>query len=231
MHRAPTASGGKMDYFLPILIFIVVLILVELGYFALQGLRSSERKGVRTRLKALAVQAENEEAVDILRKDRMSDIPLLNSLLKRFSNMGKMTLLVEQAGIQRTPGFFILISLTLAAVGFLLGLKFHSAYYPLIPSFFITIPAILVLAITPFVYLRHKRSKRFRKFEEQLPEALDLIARSLKAGHAFSTGLRLVSEEMKDPINNEFEKTLNEINFGVAAQDALIYDQSNPLMT
>jgi tight adherence protein B len=211
-----------MDYFLPILIFIVVLILVEVGYFALRGFQSSEKKGVRTRLKALAVQAEKEEAVDILRKDRLSEIPWLHSLLKRFSNMGRMTILVEQAGVHHKPGLYILLSLTLAVIGFLAGIPFHSAYFPLLPSFLIIIPCVVVLALLPVIYLRYKQRKRFKKFEEQLPETLDLIARSLKAGHAFSSGLRLVSEEMEDPISVEFEKTLNEINFGISAQDALV---------
>jgi len=211
-----------MEYFYPILIFIMVLILVELGYFALRGFRSSEKKEVRTRLKALAVQAENEGPVDILRKDRLSEIPWLHSLLKRFSTMGKMTLLVEQAGVQRKPGLYILLSLTLAVIGFLAGMPFHSAYFPLLPSFFIIIPCAIVPAILPFMYLRYKRRKRFHKFEEQLPETLDLIARSLKAGHAFSSGLRLVSEEMEDPVSFEFEKALNEINFGISTQDALV---------
>ena len=211
-----------MDYLLPILIFIAVLILVEVGYFALQGFRSSEKKGVRTRLKALSVQTENEGAVDILRKDRLSEIPWLHSLLKRFSSIGKLTSLVEQAGVQRKPGLYILLSITLAMIGFLAGMPFHSAYFPLIPSFMIIIPCAVVPAVLPFIYLRFKRKKRIQKFEAQLPEALDLIARSLKAGHAFSSGLRLVSEEMEDPISFEFEKALNEINFGISAQDALI---------
>ena len=211
-----------MDYLLPILIFIVVLILVEVGYFALRGFRSSEKKGVRTRLKALSVQAENEGTVDILRKDRLSEMPWLHSLLKRFSAMGKMTLLVEQAGVQRKPGLYILLSITLAVIGFLAGIPFHSTYFPLVPSFFILIPCIAVSAILPFIYLHYKRKKRIRKFEEQLPEVLDLIARSLKAGHAFSSGLRLVTEEMEEPVSSEFEKTLNEINFGISTQDALV---------
>jgi tight adherence protein B len=211
-----------MEYFYPILIFIVVLILVEVGYFALRGFQSSEKKGVRTRLKALAVHTENEGTVDILKKERLSDIPLLHSLLKRFSNIGKMTILVEQAGVHHKLGLFILLSLTLAVIGFLAGMPFHSAYFPLVPSFMIIIPCAVVPALFPFMYLRYKRRKRFKKFEEQLPETLDLIARSLKAGHAFSSGLRLVSEEMEDPISVEFEKTLNEINFGISTQDALI---------
>jgi tight adherence protein B len=211
-----------MDYFLPILIFIAVLILVEVGYFALRGFRSSEKRGVRTRLKALAVQAEGEGTVDILRKDRLSEIPWLHSLLKRFSSMGKMTLLVEQAGVQRKPGLYILLSLALAFIGLLAGMPFHSAYFPLLPGFFVIIPCAIVSGLLPFIYLRHKRNKRFKKFEEQLPEALDLIARSLKAGHAFSSGVRLASEEMEPPVCDEFQKTLNEINFGISTQDALV---------
>lgn len=211
-----------MDYLLPILIFIAVLILVEVGYFALRGFRSSEKKGVRTRLKALAIQTEKEDAVDILRKDRLSEIPWLHSLLKKISATAKLSLLVEQAGVSRKPGLYILLSLTFALIGFLGGIPFHSVYFPLLPRFFIIIPCAVVLGLLPFLYLRYKRRKRFRKFEEQLPEALDLIARSLRAGHAFSSGLRLVTEEMEDPISCEFEKALNEINFGVATQDALI---------
>lgn len=210
-----------MDYLLPALIFITVLILVEMGYFALKGLRISEKKEVRTRLKALTVQAENEEPVDILRKNTMSGIPWLHSLLKRFSVMGKITLFVDQAGSQRKPGLYLMLSLALALIGFLAGRPFHSSYFPLVPSFFIIIPCAAVSAILPFMYLRYKRSKRFRKFEEQFPEALDLIARSLKAGHAFSSGLRLASEEMDAPVGDEFEKTLNEINFGFSTQHAL----------
>ena len=211
-----------MENFYPIVIFMVVLILVELGYFALRGFRSSEKRGVRSRLKALAVQAEKEGAVDILRKDRLSDIPWLHLLLKKFSAMGKMALLVEQAGVSRKPGFYILLSLTVVFIGFLAGAPFHSAYFPLLPSFMIIIPCALVPGTFPSLYLRYKRRKRLNKFQEQLPEALELLARSLKAGHAFSSGLRLVSEEMEDPIGFEFEKALNEINFGVSAQDALV---------
>ena len=210
-----------MDYLLPALIFITVLILVEVGYFALRGFQISEKKVVRTRLKALTVQVENKESVDIVKKNILSEIPWLHSFLKRFSVMGKITLFVYQAGSQRKPGLYLLLSLVLALIGFLAGRPFHSSYFPLVPSFFIIIPCAAVSAILPFMYLRYKRSKRFRKFEEQFPEALDLIARSLKAGHAFSSGLRLASEEMDAPVGDEFEKTLNEINFGFSTQHAL----------
>jgi len=211
-----------MDSFLPFFIFIVVLAGLELGYFALRAFRSSERKEVRTRLRALASQTEDSGAVDILKKQKLSEIPWLHQLLSRLSVAGGALRLIERAGGERTPGFYILISVTLAVVGFLVGTRLQSAYFPLVPSLFIRVLFVLGMGILPYLYLRYKSIKRLRRFEAQLPEALDLIARSLRAGHAFSSGLRLVSEEMDDPIRTEFAKTLNEINFGIATQDALI---------
>jgi tight adherence protein B len=170
---------------------------------------------------ALSGSSEDGGNIDILKKDQLSDILWLHHLLKKFSGAGKMADWVEQSGSQRKPGLYILMSLTLALVGFLVGARVQSAYFPLFPSFFIVLPWMAVLAILPFAYLFHKRRNRFRKFETQLPEALDLIARSLRAGHAFSSGLRLVADEMEEPISGEFGKTLREINFGVATHDAL----------
>ena len=73
----------------------------------------------------------------------------------------------------------------------------------------------------PFFFISFKRGKRMRGFEEQFPEALDLIARALKAGHAFATGLKMVSDEMPEPVGPEFRKTFDEQNFGLPLKDAL----------
>jgi tight adherence protein B len=73
----------------------------------------------------------------------------------------------------------------------------------------------------PFVVLKIKRTRRLRAFEEQFPEGLDLIARALKAGHAFATGLKMVADEMPDPVGPEFRKTFEEQNFGLPLKDAL----------
>jgi tight adherence protein B len=73
----------------------------------------------------------------------------------------------------------------------------------------------------PFMVLRYKRNKRLHTFEEQFPEALDLISRALKAGHALATGLKMVAEEMPEPVGPEFRKTFDEQNFGLPLKDAL----------
>jgi tight adherence protein B len=73
----------------------------------------------------------------------------------------------------------------------------------------------------PFLFLKVKRTKRLRLFEEQFPEALDLIARALKAGHAFATGLKMAADELPEPVGPEFRKTFDEQNFGLPMKDAL----------
>ena len=73
----------------------------------------------------------------------------------------------------------------------------------------------------PFMFLKVKRTRRLRTFEEQFPEALDLISRALKAGHAFATGLKMVADEMAEPVGPEFRKTFDEQNFGLPLKDAL----------
>jgi tight adherence protein B len=73
----------------------------------------------------------------------------------------------------------------------------------------------------PFLVLKVKRTRRMRAFEEAFPEALDLVARALKAGHAFATGLKMVADEMPDPVGGEFRKTFDEQNFGLPLKDAL----------
>lgn len=73
----------------------------------------------------------------------------------------------------------------------------------------------------PFLFLKVKRTRRLRAFEEQFPEALDLIARALKAGHAFATGLKMAADELPEPVGPEFRKTFDEQNFGLPMKDAL----------
>jgi tight adherence protein B len=76
-------------------------------------------------------------------------------------------------------------------------------------------------ASIPWFFLRIKRTRRMRAFEEAFPEALDLMARALKAGHAFATGLKMVADEMAEPVGPEFRKTFDEQNFGLPLKDAL----------
>ena len=121
---------------------------------------------------------------------------------------------IEQSGVKTTISAVLLIAAGLAValgVAVMLLLKARWGFL---------VGAALGFAL-PFVFLNMKRTKRTRAFEEGFPEALDLIARALKAGHAFVTGLKMVADEMPEPIGPEFRKTFDEQNFGLPLKDAL----------
>jgi tight adherence protein B len=117
--------------------------------------------------------------------------------------------LVEQTNSPHRLGFFLVLSCMLFCTGLLLVQK---------PF---TIVGGVVLGLAPFVYLSCQKRRRLQRFEQQLPEALDFVARALKAGHTFNIGMKMVGDEFQDPIGTEFAKTVDEINFGGGIQEAL----------
>ncbi len=121
---------------------------------------------------------------------------------------------IEQSGVKTTISAVLLAAAGLAvAVGFVVMLLVKARWGFLVGA--------MMGAALPFVFLNNKRGKRVSAFEEGFPEALDLIARALKAGHAFVTGLKMVADEMPEPIGPEFRKTFDEQNFGLPLKDAL----------
>ena len=129
----------------------------------------------------------------------------------RGSSLGRW---IEQAGVKASISGIILIALVLALV-----LAFVTAALSGSPWGW-AIGGVIGFAL-PFIVLNVKRKRRLRVFEEQFPEGLDLISRALKAGHAFATGLKMVADEMPEPVGPEFRKTFDEQNFGLPMKDAL----------
>jgi tight adherence protein B len=201
-----------MEAFVGIGIFLVILLLVEGTYWVVRNRMNPEAKHLRERLKVLSLTNYSEKEVDLLRKKTLSQVPWLNRLLLSIRWTQNLDQLLQQADIRHPIGLFILLSVLLASGGGLIA----SFVTPVL-----ILPTIALLGLVPFVYIYVKKRKRMRKFERQLPDTMDLIARALKAGHALSGGLQLVGEEFGDPIGTEFERTVNEINFGVAVPEAL----------
>jgi tight adherence protein B len=201
-----------MYFLIGVGIFVFVVLLIEGGYFAFRALRSPEEKEVKRRLNALtSLEYDN---VDIVRKRVLSEVPWFNRKLIKLRQIENVGLLLEQAGTRHTLGFFILISALLIFTGFTTGSCLKLNY-------FISILGGACLGSLPLWYILAKKRKRMEKFQRQLPEALDLVARALRAGHALSGALKMVADEMGDPVGDEFDKTLNEINFGVGVPEAL----------
>jgi tight adherence protein B len=203
-----------MDILIGIGIFLSVVLLIQGAYYALRSIRKPETRKVRKRLLSLSTEGSREEPVDIMRGTTVSEVPWLNRLLLKLRWTERMKRLLEQAGSERPLGFFVLLSVLLAVVGFLIISRIDSSYI-------ISVWMAIIFASMPFFYIYSKKRRRMQKFERQLPEALDLIARSLKAGHAFSGGLKMVVDEFDDPISTEFDEALSEVNFGVGVNDAL----------
>ncbi len=203
-----------MDVLIGVGIFIFVVLFIEGSYFAFRTLRRSEKKELRRRLKALTSVEYDQGGIDLVRKRILSEVPWFNRNLLKFRWTERVSLLLEQAGTPYTLGFLVLLSALLAFTGLTAGAWGTSNY-------FVSVLFAIFLGSLPFLYILKKKRKRMEKFERQLPEALDLVARALKAGHAFSGSLKMVADEMGDPIGSEFDKTLNEINFGMGVPEAL----------
>jgi tight adherence protein B len=203
-----------MDLLIAMTIFILTVALIEGGYYALRRIRSPEKREVLRRLRGYPTKEYEREIIDIMRKSMLSEVPWLNRMLLSIRWTDKLSRMIEQSGTESTLGVFILLSIVLASGGFVIGLWVASnPLLSLIIAFF--------LGVFPFLYVYLKKKRRMEKFQRQLPDALDLIARALKAGHAFTGGLKMVGDELGEPVGTEFEKTLHEINFGSGIPEAL----------
>lgn len=151
---------------------------------------------------------------DIVRKDSMSEIPWLNDLLTRVKKLQVLKVLHQQADCQTPLGVFILAAGVLALSGFLLVMS-------TVQKFILAAMAAALLGAIPYLYLVWQKSQRLARFERQLPEALELVSRALRAGHAFSVGLKMVGEEAANPIGKEFRRVFDEVSMGVALPQAL----------
>jgi tight adherence protein B len=204
----------EMEILIGLGIFLVTVLVLEEGYFAVKAIWKPELKKIQRRLRRLSSTLHSTEAIDIEKKKILSQVSWLNRLLLNTQGIQKIERILEQADTAYPMGVFVLLSLLVSIAGYLAV------------SFFISNSLVITavaagLFMTPWFYILLKKKKRMQKFQRQLPDALELVARSLKAGHAFTGGLKMIVEDFDDPIGTEFDRTLNEINFGVDVPEAL----------
>ncbi|HJR76858.1 MAG TPA: type II secretion system F family protein [Nitrospiraceae bacterium] len=152
--------------------------------------------------------------LEIVRKESLSDIPWLNDLLMQARRFQLFRTLHRQADCRLPLGAFVLATPLLALVGLMVGLSMQ-------PWRLLAGVCAIACGTLPAGYLYWLKVQRMAKFERQLPEALELVSRALRAGHAFSVGLKLVGEEAADPIGVEFRRVFDEVSMGVALPQAL----------
>jgi tight adherence protein B len=200
---------------LVVITFVLVLGIIGGSYWALV-LRPEqiEEATLHGRLRK-AVPSGNLTKQLLKEPGRLSDVGVFDRLLARSGQaVSPLQRLIQQSGLKITVGTLLLGSLCSAAVGFFLF--FRLLNLPLIALFM-----ACVFGGLPFLYVRHVRNKRMLTFEEQFPEAIDLLARALRAGHALTTGLNMVAEELPQPICAEFKLLYDQQNYGLPLPQAL----------
>jgi len=206
-----------MGALIAILTFLVVVVMV-LGVWVFasgEGAQETVRKRMSAVHKAEKRGGEVNQSLVLVRDELMSSVPWVHRLMLQWSWSSKLQDFVVQSGMNVKPAKLILIS----AVGGL-GSYLVASYF--LPYFFMSVPIGLAVAVLPFAVVFLKRHRRLRKFEEHFPEALDLLGRAVRAGHAFTTGLEMISKECPEPLAGEFRTTFEEQNFGLPLRDALL---------
>ena len=205
---------------MPALIAIMVFVAVAMGAFALGSLldqRRAQARLLRERLASAqkAPERQPNEELALLRDEMLSKIPALDSLLRRSAQISNLHTMLAQADWDIRASNFLLISVVSAAV---LG----TAVLVASGSMLFAWVGALLGAFLPYSFVSYRRGKRFQKFEELFPEAIDTLARAVRAGHAFTTALELISNEVSEPISSEFRKLFEEQKFGLPVRDALM---------
>ena len=144
-----------------------------------------------------------------------SRVPALERTFERFAGVVRpLERLLERSGLRLTVGQLVLGCMFAAALSFLVVMQLTKAPW-------IALGAGLLVGSLPFGLVKHMARRRLTKFEAQFPEAIDLIARALRAGHALTTGLGMVAEEVPDPVGTEFRLLHDRQNYGMPLPHAL----------
>jgi len=197
-----------------LLVFISVILLVEGVYLFWRSRRGAVAVRVHQRLELLARARAAEAQRIVLKERRLSAVSSLERLMRSVAAAVRLERHIIQSGLHWTVARLLLSSGAGAVAGCALGTLTAQPLY-------IVVLAAFILGMAPWTYLMRARHKRMRKLEQQLPDALDLITRAVRAGHSLPLGIQLVSEEMPDPIAGEFRLVHEQVSFGVSFQQAL----------
>lgn len=197
------------------LVFFAVFLLVQGMVVPVFGEAKKTRKLLLARLGAVSAASGKGDFGSLLRQKYLKELSPLERALETLPGMERFARLIEQSG-STTPAYrFFILSLVLALVAALLGWSLTRLPY------WAVLAAVGGLSL-PYMKVMRDRGVRLAKFEEQLPDALDVVKRALKAGHPFSQALKLVAEDMEDPVAREFDLVFSEVNYGGDMRNALL---------
>ena len=197
----------------------LVFILGAGGVFGVYWLVTSlpeiqARRELDQRLRDVSMPLDPVAQESIVKQAHEGPLPSIDRAIATMGMGSSLSKLIEQSGAKTTPSTIIVMSIVGAALG-----AFLVATFVRLP--FAPLGGALLGLFAPTGVLRHKRGRRTKRYEEQFPEALDLLSRAIRAGHAFQTAMGMVADELEDPVGPEFKKCFDQQNFGLPIRDAL----------
>jgi tight adherence protein B len=198
-----------------VVVFVLVTGLVLGAFYGLQqlpGYLAARRLDRRLREVSRPSGVDLPDTPSFVTEVKKGPLPAIDRALGGANS--SLATLIEQSGVNTTPSAIMLAMILSALV-----CGAASMIFVKVPIFWII--AAIAGSFLPYIYLRHKRAQRMKKFEEQFPEALDLLSRAIRAGHAFQTAMGMVAEELPAPVSIEFKKAFEQQNFGLPLRDVL----------
>lgn len=203
-------------YIFGTLIFVAVVLLIEGAYLTWNSSKGPEAERIARRLRVMSAgHHAGEQNNSIIKKRLLSNTPGVQRFLLEVPRISVLDRFLQQSGMSWSVAEFLGITLAAGLVAY-----FSASYFALPPLF--RIGLAVAAAVLPFQLVKRATTKRLHRIEEQLPDALDLMSRALRAGHAFPTALKMVGDEMNDPLAGEFRAAFDEVNFGISMADALM---------
>jgi tight adherence protein B len=197
-----------------LLVFFTVVLLLQGTVVPAFSESRKMNKRIQARLQRLADASGGPEFTSLLREKYLRDLSSFERTLESLPGMERFARILEQAG-RETPAYrVVLLAIGLSFAGMLAG-WLMSRWWP------VALAGGIIGLVGPFIVVLRERSKRLDRFEEQMPDAIDMIQRALKAGHPFGHCLKLVSEDMEEPISREFELTFADLSYGNDPRRAL----------
>lgn len=203
------------------IIAFLVFVAVSVGGFVVFSLLDERKSRARVLKDRLATTegvdtGKQFEDIALLRDEMLSEIPAFDSLLRRSDRVSALQKLLSQADLKIRAGNFLLLCL---GSGVVVSLIVYSASHKTLIFAWV---GFLLGCFIPYSYASYARTKRFNEFEELFPEAIDTLARAVRAGHAFTTALEMITAEVSEPVAGEFRQLYEEQKFGMPVRDALL---------
>lgn len=197
------------------MVFVAVALLSQGLIVPVFGESRQMRKKLQSRLSEIDAESGEEPSSSLLREKYLRELSPLERQLEEFQAMQYLARVISQGGHKFLAYRVTLLSITLAVVTSIIT-------WTMTRSFFISAGFFAIGGMLPIIKIFRDRTSRFQAFEEQLPDAIDMVKRALRAGHPFSGAIKLVADEMDEPVAGEFGTTFADINYGNDSRRAML---------